>query len=145
MIRPPCRAYSIAAPSAIERSNVLLGAAFAGQPVDRRHARELLERVGLAHRLHHYPAQLSIGEQQRVAIARALIGQPDILILDEPTASLDGETGRGIVAFLREHVLNAQRCIVIVTHDARINEFADRIVSMEDGRVIGVTEGQASA
>ena len=106
-------------------------------------ARHYLGVVGLEGRVDLPPVKLS--EQQRVAIARALIGQPDILILDEPTASLDGETGRGIVAFLREHVLNAQRCIVIVTHDARINEFADRIVSMEDGRVIGVTEGQASA
>ena len=123
-------------------------------------ARHYLGVVGLEGRVDLPPVKLSGGEQQRVAIARALIGQPDILILDEPTASLDGETGRGIkdkasanplaaargiVAFLREHVLNAQRCIVIVTHDARINEFADRIVSMEDGRVIGVTEGQASA
>ena len=97
--------------------------------------------VGLSARADLPPVKLSGGEQQRVAIARALIGQPDILILDEPTASLDGETGRNIIAFLRNDVLTKERCIVIVTHDARINEYADRIVNMEDGRVVGVKKG----
>jgi len=97
--------------------------------------------VGLSARADLPPVKLSGGEQQRVAIASALIGQPDILILDEPTASLDGETGRNIIAFLRNDVLTKERCIVIVTHDARINEYADRIVNMEDGRVVGVKKG----
>lgn len=108
-------------------------------------AHHYLGIVGLAARADLPPVKLSGGEQQRVAIARALIGQPDILILDEPTASLDGETGRNIIAFLRKDVLNEHRCIVIVTHDARINEYADRIVNMEDGRVIRVTEGPENA
>ena len=94
-----------------------------------------LDVVGLADRAELPPVKLSGGEQQRVAIARAIVSRPDILILDEPTASLDGDTGRNIVRFVREHFVNDTRCIVIVTHDSRIYEFADRIVRMEDGRV----------
>jgi putative ABC transport system ATP-binding protein len=96
-----------------------------------------LEIVGLKNRADLPPVKLSGGEQQRVAIARAIVSRPDILIFDEPTASLDGDTGRNIVRFVREHVLSDQRCIVIVTHDSRIYEFADRIVRMEDGRITG--------
>jgi len=94
-----------------------------------------LQIVGLGTRAELPPVKLSGGEQQRVAIARAIVARPDILIFDEPTASLDGDTGRNILQFVREHILNQQRCIVIVTHDARIYEFADRIVKMEDGRM----------
>jgi putative ABC transport system ATP-binding protein len=91
--------------------------------------------VGLKDRAALPPVKLSGGEQQRVAIARALVGDPELLILDEPTASLDGDTGRMILQFIREHVLNPTRCILIVTHDARIFEFADRVMHMEDGRI----------
>ncbi|MGH9396362.1 MAG: ABC transporter ATP-binding protein [Terriglobia bacterium] len=94
-----------------------------------------LEIVGLRGRAQLPPVKLSGGEQQRVAIARAIVGQPDILIMDEPTASLDGNTGHEIVAFVHEHVRHERRCIVIVTHDSRIYEFADRILKMEDGRL----------
>jgi putative ABC transport system ATP-binding protein len=97
-----------------------------------------LEIVGLADRAALPPVKLSGGEQQRVAIARAIIGQPDILILDEPTASLDGETGRRILSFVRSEILTGHRCILIVTHDSRIYEFADRIMHMEDGRITGI-------
>lgn len=100
------------------------------------HAREYLAIVGLAERADVPPVKLSGGEQQRVAIARAIVSQPEILILDEPTASLDGNTGRHIVAFVKEKILTPQRCIVIVTHDARIDEYADRILHMEDGQII---------
>ena len=93
--------------------------------------------VGLEDRAQLPPVKLSGGEQQRVAIARAIVSQPDILILDEPTASLDGDTGRKIIAFVRERILNEHRCILIVTHDARIVDYADRIMHMEDGRVTG--------
>jgi putative ABC transport system ATP-binding protein len=98
-------------------------------------ARETLEIVGLANRSEILPVKLSGGEQQRVAIARAIISRPDILIMDEPTASLDGDTGRTIVSFVKEKILNDKRCILIVTHDARINEYADRILHMEDGHL----------
>jgi putative ABC transport system ATP-binding protein len=100
-----------------------------------------LEIVGLKDKTQLPPVKLSGGEQQRVAIARAIVSRPDILILDEPTASLDGDTGRNIVRFVREHILSDERCIVIVTHDSRIYEFADRIVKMEDGKMAGIEKG----
>jgi putative ABC transport system ATP-binding protein len=105
-------------------------------------AAKYLEIVGLKGKANLPPVKLSGGEQQRVAIARAMISQPDILIMDEPTASLDGDTGRAIVAFVKEKFLNAHRCIVIVTHDARINEFASRILHMEDGRLTSEERNQ---
>jgi len=104
-----------------------------------------LEIVGLKDRAPLPPVKLSGGEQQRVAIARAIVSRPDILIFDEPTASLDGDTGRNIVSFVREQLLTDQRCIVIVTHDARIYEFADRILRMEDGTITGVERSQLDA
>jgi len=96
-----------------------------------------LDVVGLAHKADLPPVKLSGGEQQRVAIARAMISEPDIMILDEPTASLDGDTGRRIVEFVKGHILSPSRCILTVTHDARIYEYADRIMHMEDGRITG--------
>ena len=98
-------------------------------------AHRYLEIVGLLDRAELPPLKLSGGEQQRVAIARAIISQPDILILDEPTASLDGDTGRRILSFVHANILNEHRCILIVTHDSRIYEYADRIMFMEDGRI----------
>jgi putative ABC transport system ATP-binding protein len=104
-------------------------------------ATKYLEIVGLKDRGDILPVKLSGGEQQRVAIARAIISSPEILILDEPTASLDGDTGKKIISFVKENILNKSRCILIVTHDARINEYADRIVHMEDGRIIASDRG----
>jgi putative ABC transport system ATP-binding protein len=104
-----------------------------------------LEIVGLKDKTQLPPVKLSGGEQQRVAIARAIVSRPDILILDEPTASLDGDTGRNIVKFVREHILTGKRCIVIVTHDSRIYEYADRIVKMEDGKMMGIEKGTLDA
>jgi putative ABC transport system ATP-binding protein len=104
-------------------------------------ADDYLEIVGLKDRGGMLPVKLSGGEQQRVAIARAIISQPEILIFDEPTASLDGDTGRMIIAFVKEKILNEKRCIMIVTHDARINEYADRILHMEDGHLTADDKG----
>ena len=104
-------------------------------------ATQYLEIVGLKDRGEILPVKLSGGEQQRVAIARAIISRPEILILDEPTASLDGDTGRMIIAFVKEKILNEKRCILIVTHDARINEYADRIMHMEDGHLTAEDKG----
>ena len=106
---------------------------------------QYLEVVGLANRANLPPSKLSGGEQQRVAIARAIVSAPDILIFDEPTASLDGDTGRKIVEFVRTKVLTDKRCILTVTHDDRIYEYADRILKMEDGRLIGSENGGAHA
>ena len=108
-------------------------------------AKRNLEVVGLAHRADLPPVKLSGGEQQRVAIARALISRPEILILDEPTASLDGDTGRTILDFVRREILSDSRCIVIVTHDSRIYDFADRIVQMEDGKLKSIEREKLDA
>jgi putative ABC transport system ATP-binding protein len=98
-------------------------------------AREVLARVELADRARSLPAQLSGGQQQRVAIARALVHQPNLIVCDEPTSSLDQETGHKVMEILREIALAPDRALVIVTHDARIFEFADRIAKMNDGRI----------
>jgi putative ABC transport system ATP-binding protein len=100
-----------------------------------------LDIVGLGNRCELAPVKLSGGEQQRVAIARAIVTQPDILILDEPTASLDGDTGRNIVSFVKTNLLSPTRAIVIVTHDSRIYEFANTILHMEDGKLTTQKEG----
>lgn len=107
-----------------------------------RESARYLDIVGLADKAKLPPTKLSGGEQQRVAIARAIVHKPKILVFDEPTASLDGETGRKIVAFVKTEILTAQRCIIIVTHDSRIFEYSDRIMEMEDGRVTGFQQGQ---
>ncbi|VEB37460.1 ABC transporter ATP-binding protein [Legionella cherrii] len=99
-------------------------------------AKKALEIVGLSHRILVPPYKLSIGEQQRVAIARAIITEPELLVFDEPTASLDGETGKHIITFIKENILSDTRAIIIVTHDNRIFDFATRIITMEDGRLL---------
>jgi putative ABC transport system ATP-binding protein len=104
-------------------------------------AREFLEVVGLQDRAELPPPKLSGGEQQRVALARAIVSRPDILIFDEPTASLDGATGRKIISFIRESLLTERRCILIVTHDSRIYEYADRNLKLEDGRIVEIISG----
>jgi putative ABC transport system ATP-binding protein len=104
-------------------------------------AMRYLEGVGLKDKADLPPLKLSGGEQQRVAIARAIVSGPEVMIFDEPTASLDGETGQKILEFVKTNVLNAQRCIVIVTHDSRIFEYATRILKMEDGRITGIEAG----
>jgi len=108
-----------------------------------RVAMEFLEVVGLKDRAELTPGMLSGGEQQRVALARAIASSPDILIMDEPTASLDGATGRRIISFIREKILNEHRCILIVSHDSRIFEYADRNLEMEDGRIAEIVIGGA--
>jgi putative ABC transport system ATP-binding protein len=96
---------------------------------------EALERVGMAHRLKHYPAQLSGGQQQRVAVARALVGRPSILLADEPTGNLDSRNGEAVMALLDElHRGGATICMV--THDPRYAEFAQRKIHLFDGRVV---------
>jgi putative ABC transport system ATP-binding protein len=102
---------------------------------------EILEIVGLKDRALLNPVKLSGGEQQRVAIARAIVARPDILIFDEPTASLDGVTGKKIIGFVKENILNDHRCILIVTHDSRIFDYADQIIMLEDGRIVKTVEG----
>ena len=98
-------------------------------------AGRLLEQVGLADRRHALPAQLSGGQQQRVAIARALVHDPQLIVCDEPTSALDADTGHMVMEVLRDKALTADRALIIVTHDNRIFNFADRIARMDDGRI----------
>ncbi|MCA2667540.1 MAG: DevA family ABC transporter ATP-binding protein [Microcystis sp. M114S2] len=97
----------------------------------------ILEEVGLGHRIDYYPDSLSGGQKQRVAIARALAGNPPLVLADEPTAALDSKTGRDVVNLMQRLAKEQSRTIVLVTHDNRILDIADRIVHMEDGRLRG--------
>ena len=103
-------------------------------------AGEVLDRVGLGERLDAMPARLSGGQQQRVAIARALVHQPKLIICDEPTSNLDHQTGQDMMSILRDVALSPERALLVVTHDSRIFDFADRTARMEDGRIVEVTE-----
>ena len=101
----------------------------------RREARELLERVGLGHRLNHRPAELSGGEMQRAAIARALAGRPAILLADEPTGNLDAGSGQGVLELLRDLNRERELTMMLVTHDQQIAQHADRVVRLAEGRI----------
>jgi putative ABC transport system ATP-binding protein len=103
-----------------------------------RQATEALQRVGIGDRGHSLPAELSGGQQQRVAIARSLVHRPRLIVCDEPTSALDHQTGHKVLELLREVALADGRSMIIVTHDARIFSFADRIAKMDDGRVVEV-------
>ena len=96
---------------------------------------EALEKVGMAHRSKHLPSQLSGGQQQRVAVARALVGEPSILLADEPTGNLDSRNGEAVMDLLRD-LHRAGATICMVTHDPRFSRYADRTVHLFDGRVV---------
>lgn len=104
-------------------------------------AGELLDRVGLSERKRSVPAQLSGGQQQRVAIARALACEPKLIVCDEPTSSLDHQTGHSMMQILRDEVTAPDRAVIVVTHDTRILEFADRVAHMEDGKILDADGG----
>lgn len=103
-------------------------------------AMELLERVGLGDRVHHYPAQLSGGEQQRVGLARAFASQPKILLADEPTGSLDTETGKTVIALLEQLNRDAKTTLVLVTHDPALAARARRVIRLSGGAVVSDTQ-----
>ena len=104
--------------------------------------KELLATLSMAHRAHALPSELSGGEQQRVALARALIHEPKLIVCDEPTSALDGRTGHAVMELLSATAVRPDRALIIVTHDARIFDFADRIAHMDDGRIVHLEENR---
>jgi putative ABC transport system ATP-binding protein len=123
--------------------NVELPLTYRGMPSAERKQRviEALERVGMSHRIKHYPSQLSGGQQQRVAVARALVGSPSILLADEPTGNLDSKNGDAVMELLRDlHRSGATICMV--THDPRFARYAQRTVNLFDGRVVEESEAE---
>ncbi|HEY0035663.1 MAG TPA: ABC transporter ATP-binding protein [Longimicrobium sp.] len=119
------------------RENVELPLTYRGMPLAERNRRvtEALERVGMAHRVGHYPSQLSGGQQQRVAVARAIAGTPSVLLADEPTGNLDSTNGERVMELLQE-LHHEGATIVMVTHDPRYAEHAERSIHMFDGQVV---------
>ncbi len=122
-------------PTLTARENVQVPLELRGEPAEAR-AQELLERVGLGDRAHHYPAQLSGGEQQRVALARAFSIRPQILFADEPTGNLDAKTGATIITLMEELNRELGTTLVLVTHDHDLAQRARRTIRLFDGRVV---------
>jgi putative ABC transport system ATP-binding protein len=123
-------------PSLTALENVMVPAEIRGENHARSRAADLLQRVGLERRLHHYPIQLSGGEQQRVAIARAFINRPKILFADEPTGNLDAETAKDIVRLIFELNVTTGTTLILVTHDADLTRQAGRVLSLRAGRLV---------
>jgi putative ABC transport system ATP-binding protein len=124
-------------PTLTAAENITLPLSLAGRSADREWLDRIVEVVGLESRLAHRPAELSGGQQQRVAVARALVGRPEVVYADEPTGNLDSRSGAEVLSFLRRSVEDMGQTIVMVTHDAVAASYADRVVFLADGRVVG--------
>ena len=129
--------------TAVENASIPLIINGLGRAEANRSAAQMLARVGLGDRLGSLPAQLSGGQQQRVAIARALVHDPRLIVCDEPTSALDHETGYRVMELLKTIALDDRKALVIVTHDARIFEFADGIAHMDDGHITKLEDHHA--
>jgi putative ABC transport system ATP-binding protein len=125
-------------PTLTSSENVEIGLDLKGVRVRQRkqRARALLDSVGLSDKYDAFPADLSGGQKQRVAIARALAGDPGIILADEPTAALDSVTGRTVMDMMRKLAKDRGRAVVVVSHDGRVMEYADRVVHIEDGKIL---------
>ena len=125
-------------PTLTAAENVRLAVEMSGAHPWRAHAKaaNALETVGLAHKVRAFPRELSSGEQQRVAIARAIVANPAVVLADEPTAALDSANGHAIMTLLAKIAKDPSRAVLIVTHDPRVLPFADRVVNIEDGRLV---------
>jgi putative ABC transport system ATP-binding protein len=128
-------------PTLSAQENVLLPLAIAGRKPEPEAVDALMERMGLAERRDHKPAQLSGGQQQRVAVARALVTRPTVLFADEPTGNLDSAAGADVLALLRDAVDLDGQTTVMVTHDSRAAAIADRVLFLADGRIVADLEG----
>jgi len=124
-------------PTLSAAENITLALDLAGVRVDRAWFDQLVEALGIADRLSHRPSEMSGGLQQRVACARALILRPELIFADEPTGNLDSNSSAELLAFLRDAVTEHGQSIVMVTHDPRAAAYADRVVFLADGRVVG--------
>jgi putative ABC transport system ATP-binding protein len=131
--------------SALDNVRLALDVRGEGARVSRAKAKEAMATVGLAHKLKSYPSELSGGEQQRVAIARAIVGNPAAILADEPTAALDGANGQIVMKVLAEIAKDPDRGVLVVAHDPRIIPFANRIIHIEDGRIVGTEPGGAGS
>ncbi|HEX3953889.1 MAG TPA: ABC transporter ATP-binding protein [Stellaceae bacterium] len=131
-------------PTMTALENVAIPLELAGERGALAAATAALGRVGLGHRLDHYPGQLSGGEQQRVAIARALIANPPLLLADEPTGNLDGATGRLVIDCLFEEHARLGSALLLITHDSVLAARCDRRVQLEDGRIVGEQRATAA-
>jgi putative ABC transport system ATP-binding protein len=128
-------------PMLTAEENIVLPLDLAGKRVDRDWLGELVQRVGLADRLRHRPAEMSGGQQQRVAVARALVAEPTVLFADEPTGNLDSRTSAEVLALLRDAVTAYGQTTVMVTHDAHAAAVADRVLFLADGQLVSDVEG----
>jgi ABC-type lipoprotein export system ATPase subunit len=126
--------------NALENVEVPLMLTGVAPKLRRDRAHHLLTQVGLGHRLDHRPSQLSAGEQQRVAIARAMANNPSLLLADEPTGNLDSRTGQEVMDLLQSLLQEEGRTLLVVTHDPTVAAFADRVVNLLDGRIVGEEE-----
>lgn len=115
--------------------NLTLPLLLDGRKPDKKQVQTLIDKLGLSHRLTHLPNQLSGGQQQRVSIGRALVNNPALLLADEPTGNLDSENSKEIIALLRHFNREFKQTVIIITHDEKIALSADRIISIEDGRI----------
>jgi putative ABC transport system ATP-binding protein len=131
-------------PSLTVAQNIALPMRLDGHRPRRSTVREVAGRVGLEQRLRHRPSQLSGGQQQRVAIARALVTRPEVVFADEPTGALDTRTGREVLALLREIVDEDGRTVVMVTHDPTAAAWADRVILLADGRLVGTLDAPSA-
>ena len=116
--------------------NVVLPMGLDGKEADAAFVQEILETLGMEHKIHHLPNTLSGGQQQRVAIARALVSRPDIILADEPTGNLDSKTSDEVIALLKSSSQKYGQTVVMITHDEEIAQIADRILVIEDGKVV---------
>jgi putative ABC transport system ATP-binding protein len=129
-------------PSLTAYENGALIAELTGGDVQDR-SEDVLASVGLADRMHHFPGQMSGGEQQRVSIARGLVKNPPLMLCDEPTGALDTETGIQVLDLLREITDTGDRTIIIVTHNTQISRIANRVIELRDGAVIGIEQNDS--
>ena len=134
------QAYNLI-PTLTAEENIKLPLMLGGDPVDKQWFDEVVRTVGLADRLKHRPSELSGGQQQRVAVARALNARPDIVFADEPTGNLDSRSGAEVLDFMRRAVREYGQTIVMVTHDPGAASYADRVIFLNDGRIVDEMTG----